>query len=67
MIKLLEIVKERHGPYGGTFELSLTDNRTKAKVWTGTMDITGHLDSKLVINSAVKYIMNKLSADGITD
>lgn len=67
MINLQEILGKSHGPAGGTFELVLTDSRTRAKVWTGTMDVNGHLDSQLAINSAVNAIVAKLVADGIVN
>jgi hypothetical protein len=64
-ISIQSITAMSHGAAGGNFDLTLTDTKTRHTVWTGTMDITGHLDSKLAINSAVNAIVEKLVADGV--
>jgi len=66
-INIQDVTTMRQGAAGGNFKLTLTDNKTQNTVWSGNMVITGHLESKLVINSAVNNIIAKLVADGIVN
>jgi len=67
MINLQETRVMGYGPMGGRFDLTLTDRRTKQQVWTGSLNVSGHLDSKATINKTIDSIIGKLTEDGIVE
>ncbi len=67
VIKMTKVDMMNGGAGGGTFEISLIENKKKKTVWKGVLDVTGPFNGTDVVNSATKTIIKKLQDDQVID